>query len=261
MDDLRLGSVIRAVRIRRSLTQTDVAKMAGVSHATISLLERGHFERLSMATIRRVAATVDVRIDIVGRWRGGELDRLLSRRHSMLGESFAWFVLGHSGWSLEPEVSFSVYGERGAIDQLAWHPATAHLLVLELKTALVDINELLGTLDRKRRLACTIAAERGWRPALVSVWLIVEDTRTNRRHVADHRILLRARLPLDGRMLRSFLSRPTAPTSGLAFWPNSNPGSTMPSRRRLQGLDGRREMPSNRRSSVGPAPVGAERSS
>jgi transcriptional regulator with XRE-family HTH domain len=238
MDDLRLGAVIRAVRKRRGLCQLDLARLAGVSHATVSLVERGHCERLSLQTVRRIASAVDVRAELVGRWRGGELDRLLSRRHSMLGESFAAFVLARAGWVVEPEVSFSIYGERGAIDQLAWHEGTAHLLVVELKTALVDINEMLGTLDRKRRLARSIAIDRAWRPALISVWLIVEDTRTNRRHATDHRVLLRARLPLDGRHLRSFLARPASATSGLAFWTNANPRSRRPSLRPGRGLEG-----------------------
>lgn len=33
-----------------------------------------------------------------------------------------------------PEVSFSIYGQRGVIDILAWHAATRSLLVIELKT-------------------------------------------------------------------------------------------------------------------------------
>ena len=41
---------------------------------------------------------------------------------------------------------------------------------------LTYINEALGTLDCKVRLARTVAAERDWRQALVSVWLIAEDT-------------------------------------------------------------------------------------
>lgn len=226
VDDLRLGAIIRAVRKRRRLTQADLAGLAGVSHSTVSLVERGHCENLSLRRIRSIAASLEVRVELQGRWRGGEVDRLLCRRHSMLGERFATFVLTHDGWAIEPEVSFSVFGERGVIDQLGWHAETAHLLVVELKTALVDVNELLGTLDRKCRLARTIAAERGWPAAAVSVWLIVDDTKTNRRHVAEHRTLLRTRLPLDGRQFRTFLDQPTTATAGLAFWTNATPRST-----------------------------------
>jgi transcriptional regulator with XRE-family HTH domain len=239
MDDLHFGAAVRAVRKRRRLGQADLAHLSGVSRATVSLVERGHCKKLSLLTVRRIASALDIRTELLARWRGGELDRLLSRRHSMLAESFAAFLLAQPGWVVEPEVSYSIYGERGAIDQLAWHEETAHLLVVELKTALVDVNEMLGTLDRKGRLARTIAAQRGRQPALISVWLIVEDTHTNRRHVADHRVVLRSRLPRDGRQLHSFLLNPSQATSGLAFWPNANPRSARPSRRGGGGSPGR----------------------
>jgi transcriptional regulator with XRE-family HTH domain len=226
MDDQRLGAAIRAVRIRRRLRQLDVADMAGVSRATVSLLERGHCETLSLIAVRRIAATVDVRIELVGRWRGGDLDRLLNRRHSVLAEDFAAALTQTEGWQIEPEVSFSIYGERGVIDQLAWHSETGHLLVVEFKTQLVDINELLGTLDRKRRLIRQIAAGRGWRPSRVSVWLVIADTCTNRRHVREHATLLRSQLPLDGRQLRKLLRDPTEAGSGVAFWSDASGRST-----------------------------------
>jgi transcriptional regulator with XRE-family HTH domain len=228
MNDLQLGSVVRAVRRRRALSQAARAERCGISRGTVSLVERGHCDTLSLRAVRRVAAALEIRIDLQARWRGGELDRLLSRRHSRLGEGFAAFVMERPGWIVEPEVSFSIYGERGIVDLLCWHEATRHLLVIELKTEFVDVNELLGTLDRKRRLARLIATERGWRPATVSVWLVVEDTHTNRRHAAEHRTLLRAALPLDGRQLRPFLARPEKATAGIAFWPSANGHSNRP---------------------------------
>jgi transcriptional regulator with XRE-family HTH domain len=226
MDDQRLRAAIRAVRIRRGLRQQDLADASGVSRATVSLVERGHWQRLSIETVRRLASAVDVRVEVVARWRAGDLDRLLSRRHSMLAERVASLIVAHAGWVAVPEVSFAVYGERGFIDQLAWHAGTGNLLVIELKTEFVDINEALGTLDRKVRLARTIAAERGWRPMSVSVWLVVSDTRTNRRHAAEHATLLGSRFALDGRQFRPFLREPCAATTGLAFMTDANRGST-----------------------------------
>jgi transcriptional regulator with XRE-family HTH domain len=134
MDDQQLGSLIRAIRLRRHLRQVDIATVAGISRGSVSLVERGHFGTLSLETVRRVAATVEVRVEVVGRWRGGDAGRLLSRRHSLLAESFAAFVGSQPGWTVEPEVSFSIYGGRGVVDLLAWHAATVHLLVIELKT-------------------------------------------------------------------------------------------------------------------------------
>ena len=77
-------------------------------------------------------------------------------------ESVAGFLLGLTGWTFASEVSFSIWGERGVIDILAWHEPSRSLLVIELKTALVDVNELVGNMDRKRRLAAVVARERGW---------------------------------------------------------------------------------------------------
>jgi transcriptional regulator with XRE-family HTH domain len=231
VDDLRLGALVRAVRLKRGLRQRDVAEMAGVSHGLVSLVERGHCQSLSIATLRQIAAALDVRVDLVGRWRGGDADRLLSRGHSRLAERFARVARAHPGWTFEPEVSFSIYGERGIVDQLGWHEAAAHLLVVELKTEFTDVNEMMGTLDRKVRLARTIAESRGWRPAQVSAWVIVLDTRTNRRHAAEHDSLLRSKFPADGRQLESFLRNPIARTSGLRFMTDSNPSSTRHDRR------------------------------
>lgn len=221
MDQQRLGALIGSVRRRRGLRQIDVASAAGVSDSTVSLLERGHCGTLAVGTVGRIAAVLDVRVELVGYWRGGDAGRLLCWRHSRLAESLA-LVLRGSGWIVEPEVSFSIYGERGSIDQLALHRLRRHLLVVEIKTELVDVNEMLATFDRKLRLSRTIARERGWEVEQVSGWLIVLDTRTNRRHVAQHRALLRSRFPDDGRQLRPFLREPHESTMGLAFMPDSS---------------------------------------
>ena len=87
---------------------------------------------------------------------------MLNVRHSRLAESVAVLFAALPAWRIAPEVSFSVYGERGVIDILAFHAASGCLLVIELKTEIVDINQLVGTLDRKHRLALGIARERGW---------------------------------------------------------------------------------------------------
>jgi transcriptional regulator with XRE-family HTH domain len=223
MDARRLGSLVRAARIRNGLRQEDLAGAAGVGRATISRLESGNLGLVSLTTVERIAAAVDVRVELQARWRGGDGDRLLNWRHSLLADSFSSALRARDGWTVEAEVSFSIYGERGAIDQLGWHEAAAHLLVVELKTEFVDVNEMLGTLDRKLRLAPRIAAEKGWRPRLVSGWLIVSDTRTNRRHAAAHASLLRTRFPMDGRSLPSFLDNPVSATFGVAFWTDVHP--------------------------------------
>src|SRR3954453_3170803 len=232
MDDDRLGTVIRLVRQRRGWRQADLAARSGSSRSAVSRLERGQLGPQSIDVVRAVAGALDIQVRVVARWRGGDLDRLLNRAHSALHESVArWFESELPDWILSPEVSFSIYGERGVIDILAWHPGRRALLVIELKTDLVDMNELLGTFDRKRRLAAQIARERGWDPVTVSAWLVVSEGRTNRRRVAEHGAMLRAALPDDRGALRRWVRDPTGNVAGITFWSPKAAGSTRPVRR------------------------------
>jgi hypothetical protein len=103
------------------------------------------------------------------------------------------------------------------IDLLAFHEVSRSLLVVELKTAIVDVNDLLATMDRRRRLAPRIASERGWNVGQVSAWVLVEDSATNRRRLAAHATLLRGAFPVDGRGMRRFLSKPGGGIAALSF--------------------------------------------
>ena len=47
-----------------------LAARAGVSRPFVSLVERGHLQTASLQTVRRVAAVLDIRLDMVARWRG-----------------------------------------------------------------------------------------------------------------------------------------------------------------------------------------------
>jgi len=230
MTDLRFGGVIRFLRVRRRWRQRDLAERAGISQTMVSRLERGHLSEATLDTIRRVAAALDLRVDVVGRWRGGELDRLLASGHSALHESVAAHLRTLAGWQFASEVSFAHFAERGVIDILAWHEPSRALLVIELKTEFVDLNELIGTLDRKRRNAAQIARERGWldQAASVSVWVIVSDTSMNRHRARDHRTMLSTAYPLDGRAIRPWLRRPDGAVACLSFWPVSRPGTRKP---------------------------------
>lgn len=235
VSDQRLGSVIRLVRVRRGWRQADLAQRSGVGQSTISRIERGHLGTLPLDRLRGVAATLDIRVDVFGRWRAGDVDRLLNAGHSRLHESVARAFRDLPEWITAPEVSFSIYGERGVIDILAWHPRLRALLVIELKTDIADVNELIGTADRKRRLAVDVAIERGWiapgeAPPSVSLWVILAPSRTNRRRVAEHAAMLRAALPTDGRTVSGWLGNPSRPISALSMWPDTHQGTSRPIR-------------------------------
>jgi len=224
MDDLTFGLAMRRVRLRRNDRQADVALRAGVSQATYSELERGHLDTASIRMIRAVASALEIRVELIPRWRGGDLDRLVHGRHAAMGAVVA-DRLRAAGWDVAPEVSFNHYGERGIIDLVGWRSSEAALLIVELKTELVDVNELLGSMDRRLRLARRIAADRGWEPRTVNAWVVLAESRMNRRHASAARGLLRAAFPEDGRAVAGWVRRPVRRQLALWFLTDNAQGS------------------------------------
>ncbi|HYI23205.1 MAG TPA: helix-turn-helix transcriptional regulator [Candidatus Limnocylindrales bacterium] len=84
MDGVRLGSVARAIRIKKGLRQSDVARFARVSRDAVSRLERGRVADLRVDVVVRVFEALGGRLDLVPRWQGGNLDRLMKSRHAAM---------------------------------------------------------------------------------------------------------------------------------------------------------------------------------
>jgi transcriptional regulator with XRE-family HTH domain len=237
MDDQRVGRIVRALRRRRGWRQLDLARAAGCSQNLVSLVERGHLERASTRLLRRVMAALDAVAVIEIRWRGAALDRLLDEDHARLSGAIAT-ELARLGWEVQPEVSYSSYGERGSIDLLAWHAETRTLLVIEVKTDLPSAEATLRKLDEKVRLAPAIARERfGWQPLALGRLLILPESQTLRRRVAKHRLFERA-LPGRNVPVRRWVSHPAGGLAGLWFFSVRDgqvANSGAPGRERLRG--------------------------
>ena len=214
MDDVGIGRTLRTLRRRLRLRQGDVAARAGVSQQVVSVLETGGLERVSIRRARRMARVLGAEIVVTVRWRGAEVDRVRDETHArVVGEVAA--ILEADGWVTAAEVTYAVYGERGSIDLLAFHPATGMLLVVEVKTEIVSVEETLRRHDQKVRLAGRIARERfGWEAREVTRLLAVRDTRTARRRVDHHEAVFARAYPTRGWAARSWLETP-ARTAGL----------------------------------------------
>ena len=103
--------------------------------------------------------------------------------------------------------------------------------MIELKTEIVDVQDLLGSVDRKRRLVAKVVRERGWIPLAVATWVLVADGSTNRRRVRDHQRMLRAALPASGWEMRRWLRAPDGAIDALSFLSDARGGGLMRSRR------------------------------
>ncbi|HEY5630183.1 MAG TPA: helix-turn-helix domain-containing protein [Candidatus Limnocylindrales bacterium] len=148
MDSARLGQAIRALRRRRGWTQQRLGEESGTSQGAVSRCERGDAHTLTGRTIAKIVEALGARATVSVHWHGEELDRLLDAAHAGMVDAVVR-LLRSRGWDVAPEVTFSVYGERGSIDVLAFPSATGALLVIEVKSAVPDMQAMLSTLDRK----------------------------------------------------------------------------------------------------------------
>jgi hypothetical protein len=211
--------------MRRGLRQRDVAELVGCSKSLIGLVERGAGDRVTPRLLQRIAAALGARVIVRLDWNGEALDRLLDMGHAALVEAVVR-TLRSVGWEVVPEATFNLYGERGSVDVLAWHPSSRTVLVVEVKSVVPDIQAMVVSLDRKARLGMAIARTRGWDASQVGTLLVIGDTRTSRRRVSNHDATFAARFPDRIASVRRFIADPRGRTlRGLWFLPTTTGAS------------------------------------
>jgi transcriptional regulator with XRE-family HTH domain len=234
MDAVRAGKVLRVVRRRRRWTQLELAARASVAQQTVSLLERGLADDMTLRSIKRVAAPLGISVDLTLRWRGPELDRLLDARHAELVKA----VVSRLGpaWQVLVEYSFNEYGDRGSVDVIGWNAGSAALVLIEVKSELDGLETVLRPIDVKARVVPgLLSRERRWRARSVGAVLVLPDESSARRSVARLGRVLDVALPARTVAVRRWLSRPAGPCRGIWFLADTptrravrNPGSPGP---------------------------------
>jgi transcriptional regulator with XRE-family HTH domain len=188
MDFITIGRLLRMLRIRRGWRQGDVARKAQISRATVGRHENGSIG--SFSALERHAAVFSLRLDVRLLGRAGDLVRLADEEHAAIVETVASWLRG-MGFEIETEASFSEWGERGRIDLLAFERAIGALVLVEVKTQLLDLQDLFGSLSIRERLVGTVADRRGWSVQRRVSVLAVAGTSANREVVRAHPALFK----------------------------------------------------------------------
>ena len=220
-----VGRAVRHLRQARGWRQRDLGARAGVSRQLVSQLECGELEGLTLRSIRRVTDALGASVDVTVRWHGADLDRLADAAHARLAQATVT-LLDSLGWDTRVEVSFNHYGDRGRVDVLAMHARSATLVVIELKSAIGDLQELLGTLDMKVRVGRVLAGSVGWpAPSRILPALVIGESRASRRIVREHDAVFR-RFHLRGRQALAWFRNPTSGAAGGLLWFANLPRAT-----------------------------------
>jgi transcriptional regulator with XRE-family HTH domain len=218
-DDVQIGRIVRDLHISRGLRQEDVAVGAGLSRRTVSRLERGLVDGMTVGSLRAISRALGMTSIVSLGWRSPEIDRLRDRLHAAMVEQLV-SILSATGWQTRVEHSFNHFGERGSVDILAWHPASRTLLIVEIKTRLWDIQALLSAMDKKHRLLPELVArDFGWMARAVGVLLVLPEMSTHRHVVDRHAATFRAALPQRQKDTRAWLAKPGADLRGILFLP------------------------------------------
>jgi transcriptional regulator with XRE-family HTH domain len=251
-DDL-IGRVLRALRHRKGWRQEDLASAAGVARSIVSELEAGVLDRHSLGALRSSVSAAGGYLRLTIDVPRGDLERLLDADHARLQDRWKRWLEAR-GWLVEAEVTFNHFGERGSIDLLAWHPATRTLLMVEIKSVIVDVQATVSAIDRKTRIARVIARERGWPVGAVVPALLVREGSTARRRVASHAAIF-ARFAVRGRSAPAWLRdpRPPAPSGLLCFTELSDARSGDARRAGRQRVRSRRSRPRSASAEVTPS--------
>jgi transcriptional regulator with XRE-family HTH domain len=217
MNDIAVGRVVRAIRRRKHLRQIDVAIAAGVSQQSVSELERGRLEEVSLGLARRIAHALEIEFPIEPRWHGPGLARLLDEDHAAIVE-VAVRALESAGFESLVEYTFNHFGERGSVDVVGWGPAARALIIIEVKSRIVDVQDLIGSTDRKLRIVPRLlAAERGWEALAIGRVVVLPETTAIRDAIHRHRTTFTAAYPARNIGVRRWLHDPKGKLSGLWF--------------------------------------------
>jgi transcriptional regulator with XRE-family HTH domain len=236
-----IGRTVRASRRGRCWPQRRLAVASGCSQSEIARIERAALPNLTIRRAVRVlrALGIDPQLELLAP-RLVE-PRLRDAAHARCVGAVAR-RLARAGFLVATEVEVGSGRWRGFIDILAIHPEGRLLLVIEVKTEVLDLGAVDRQLGAYVEAAWAAARSRGWRPRGATGLLLLLATDEVDRMLGEHRPLMDAAFPLRSRDLRPLVEssprgRPPRGARGLAM---IDPATRRRGWLLLTRLDGRR---------------------
>jgi transcriptional regulator with XRE-family HTH domain len=214
-----VGTTIRDGRHRLGITQSELARRAGVSQATISRVERGLAAAIPLATAGRLMDGLEIRLEASARpplVAGGPTEHDAIHVRVL---TYAERRLRARGFETAREVPIGADRVRGWLDLLAWRPDDRVAILIEIKGDIHDVGAFERQISWYEREAWAATRRLGWRPARVVVGGLVLASEHNAAIVRAHGEALRRRFPTPAVGLESVLSgaTPGGPLRALAF--------------------------------------------
>jgi hypothetical protein len=181
-----------------------------VPQSLISTLERGITTDLRLSDVDRILRALGVRYRL-------DLDPPAIEPHHQVDLVHARCVshverrLRAIGWEVAREVEIGGDRSRGWIDLLAWRPDRRTLLVVEIKTEILDIGAIERQMNWYEREARAAARRLGWHARSIGAALLVLQSDANERTISANRVLLGSAFPIRATALGNALRRSEPP--------------------------------------------------
>jgi transcriptional regulator with XRE-family HTH domain len=186
-----IGAAVLSARTARGWSQRRLGTEAGISQTMISAIERAALPDLPLPTAISVllAADIEFELRLVPPQRARPIVR--DRAHARC-VAYVARRLARAGFRVATEVEIGQGRWRGFIDVLAYHPLHRLLLVIEVKTEIVDVGGIDRQLGSYERAAWQAARGLGWRPRAPTGVLLPPGHRRERSAAPGAERLLRS---------------------------------------------------------------------
>jgi transcriptional regulator with XRE-family HTH domain len=214
---MTFAQLCRDARTSLDITQEELAAAVGVSRSEIAGIETAGVNA-TLDVVMRIGEVLGLDLQIVGR-RPTVIDPRPSGIVHGRCSAYTGRRFGRHGWSIRREVEVIHGRSHGWIDILAFHPGSATLVIVEIKTRLDDLGAIERQLGWYERAGREVAATAGWRPVTIVSWLLLLNSEEVERSLRVERDLLRVGFPVRASEMRVVLEgvRPSGSGRGIAL--------------------------------------------